>query len=210
VLDVLPPLAARTYLNALQEALHKGRAFGYQFSIDRPEGERWFELSISRKPVTPGAMPRFIVLSRDITAQHGSQVSLQKAMAFQETMLDASSHAIIATTLGGAVTHFNRSAQTMLGYSAKDMVGQVVVPQLFKPDELVARARAADLPLTEAGGVSFEALASLAINGLVSANSDGQQEWRVLRRDGSGFPALVMAVALRGSGTTAVAVCCHH
>ena len=204
VLDVLPPLAARTYLNALQEALHKGRAFGYQFSIDRPEGERWFELSISRKPVTPGAMPRFIVLSRDITAQHSSQVSLQKAMAFQETMLDASSHAIIATTLGGAVTHFNRSAQTMLGYSAKDMVGQVAVPQLFEPDELVARARAADLPLTQAGGVSFEALASLAINGLVSANSNGPQEWRVLRRDGGSFPALVMAVALRGSGTTAV------
>ncbi|MEY4268238.1 MAG: hypothetical protein RIS90_2773, partial [Pseudomonadota bacterium] len=204
VLDVLPPPAARTYLNALQEALQKGHAFGYQFAIDRPEGERWFELSVSRKPVAPGAMPRFIVLSRDITAQHSNQVSLQKALAFQETMLDASSHAIIATTLGGAVTHYNRSAQTMLGHSARDMVGQISVPQLFEPGELVARARAADLPLTEGGGVSFEALASMALNGLASADSHGPQEWRVLRRDGSSFPALMMAVALRGSGTNAV------
>ena len=205
VLDVLPPPAARTYLNALQEALHKGHAYGYQFSINQPEGERWFELSVSRKPMAPGALPRFIVLSRDVTEQRANQTSLQKALAFQETMLDASSHAIIATTLRGAVTHYNRSAETMLGYTAAAMLGQASMQRLFDPAELLARNQAADLPLTDAGAVSFEALASMTLDGMMSPNVGGEpREWRVLRRDGSDFPALVPALALRGGETGVV------
>lgn len=206
VLDVLPPPAARTYLNALQEALHKGHADGYQFSIDQPEGERWFELSVSRKPVAPGAMPRFNVLSHDVTQQRANQTALQKALAFQETMLEASSHAIIATTLRGAITHFNRSAETMLGYSSVEMLAQAAVQGLFDPTELLARNRAADLPLTEAGAVSFEALVSLTLDGMLAPNAGkAPREWRMLRRDGTSFQALVPAVALRGGASTVVA-----
>ena len=204
VLDVLPPPAARTYLNALQEALDKGRAFGYQFSITQPDGERWFELSVSRKPMAMGEPVRFIVLSRDITEQRANQLSLQKALAFQETMLDASSHAIIATTLRGTVTHFNRSAETMLGYPMTEMLGQASVQRLFEPAEVQARALAADLQVPEAGELSFEALVSLTLDGMMGANGTPPREWHVLRRDGSSFPALVPAVALRGGDSDAL------
>jgi PAS domain S-box-containing protein len=204
VLDLLPPPAARTYLNALQEAFDKGRAFGYQFSITQPEGERWFELSVSRKPMAMGELPRFIVLSRDITEQRDNQLSLQKAMAFQETMLDASSHAIIATTLRGTVTHINRSAETMLGYPMTEMLGQSSVQRLFEPAEVQARALAADLQVPEAGEPSFETLVSLTLDGMMSPNGGRPREWQVLRRDGSSFPALVPAVALRGGDNDAL------
>lgn len=204
VLDVLPPPAARTYLNALQEALDKGRAFGHQFAITQPEGERWFELSVSRKPVALGEPPRFIVLSRDITEQRTNQMSLQKAMAFQETMLDASSHAIIATTMQGTVTHFNRSAENMLGYPMTEMLGKTSVQRLFEPAELQARALAADLQVTEADELSFKALVSLTLEGTMGANGAQPREWRVVRRDGSSFPALVPTVALYGGDNHAL------
>ena len=198
VLDVLPPPAARVYLNALHEAMETGRAVGYQLSIDQAEGERWYELSVSRKPMSPGALPRFIVLSRDITEQRANQISLQRALAFQSSMLDASSHAVIATSRRGAITHYNRGAETMFGHMAADMVGEGAVQRLIAPSELLARAKALDLPITPAGGVSFEALATIAIGATVTLNEGQPQEWQAIRRDGSTFPALMMAMTLRG------------
>jgi len=65
--DVLPFEAAHIVMAAMQEAHELGFSSGKQFALKLPQGELWFELSISRKATDPGELPRFIVLSRDIT-----------------------------------------------------------------------------------------------------------------------------------------------
>ncbi len=67
VSDVLPADAAAVVLSALQEANVNGHSGGSQFALDLPQGRVWFELSVARKQVEEGDVPRFIVLSRDIT-----------------------------------------------------------------------------------------------------------------------------------------------
>jgi PAS domain S-box-containing protein len=73
VADVLPREAADIVLRALHEAEEKGRSHGRQFELHLPTGNSWFELSVSRKKTLPGHEPRFIVLSRDITARKQSE-----------------------------------------------------------------------------------------------------------------------------------------
>ncbi|MDO8891555.1 MAG: EAL domain-containing protein [Sulfurimicrobium sp.] len=65
--DVLPAQAAETVLIALATANEKGSAYGCEISLPLAEGMRWFELSVAKKAVPAGEMPRYIVLSRDIT-----------------------------------------------------------------------------------------------------------------------------------------------
>lgn len=67
VADVLPPEAAATVMSALREARENGHSYGKVIELPLAQGRRWFELSVSRKPVEAGLEPRFIVLSRDIT-----------------------------------------------------------------------------------------------------------------------------------------------
>lgn len=69
--EVLPPEAAKTAMQALDEANKKGYSHGKHIFLPTPAGERWFEVSISRKEPSPNqaSQPggqRFIVLSRDI------------------------------------------------------------------------------------------------------------------------------------------------
>jgi len=67
VIDVLPPDAADVVLQALQEANAQTWSTGKQFKLTLDNEERWFELSVSRKAEEPGQVPRFVLLSRDIT-----------------------------------------------------------------------------------------------------------------------------------------------
>ena len=74
--DTLPVEAAQVVMAALLAAHEQGYSSGKQFVLKLPQGERWFELSISRKTTEPGELPRFIVLSRDITERKLAQDAL--------------------------------------------------------------------------------------------------------------------------------------
>ncbi|MDD4927559.1 MAG: diguanylate cyclase, partial [Methylotenera sp.] len=66
VQDVLSQQSATMVMAALQEANETGHSQGKQLQLAVPLGLRWFELSVAKKTID-GQLPRFIVLSRDIT-----------------------------------------------------------------------------------------------------------------------------------------------
>lgn len=79
VSDVMPAEAAAVVMAALREAHQCGRSTGKQFSLMLPQGLSWFELSVASKTPQPGQGPRFIVLSRDITASKRTEEELRQS-----------------------------------------------------------------------------------------------------------------------------------
>lgn len=69
VREVLPEAAAGVVLEALAEAAREGYSNGREIQLPVPGGTRWFELSISRRSQRAQNPPRFLLLSRDITAR---------------------------------------------------------------------------------------------------------------------------------------------
>ncbi|WP_313950627.1 EAL domain-containing protein [Accumulibacter sp.] len=90
VRDVLPPDAATTCQAALREAHETGHSFGRQYELLLPTGRLWFELSVARKQTRVGEMPRFVVLSRDITARKQVEAALLRRSEQLELMAAAS------------------------------------------------------------------------------------------------------------------------
>ncbi|MEW5904816.1 MAG: PAS domain S-box protein [Pseudomonadota bacterium] len=76
--EVLAPESAAICMAAIQEAEENGVSFGKVFRLELPDGEHWFEISVSLQAgkATPGA--RFLVLSRDVTARMQAEAELQK------------------------------------------------------------------------------------------------------------------------------------
>lgn len=66
LLNTLPRNAARTGMAALKKANEAGYSRG-EYELELPEGKRWFEFVVARKPIELNQEPRFIVLSRDVT-----------------------------------------------------------------------------------------------------------------------------------------------
>lgn len=83
--DLLPPDAVRIVIEALSEANAHGMSTGKQFAFDSGGGRKWFELSVSRKPVVEGVAPQFIVISRDITASRVAAAEIEH-LAFYDPL----------------------------------------------------------------------------------------------------------------------------
>jgi len=78
VREVLPPEPAAVVYRALAEAHATGTSHGLQITRPLPWGDAWFELSVSRKKVAEGQMPRFILLSRDITERKKNEAKVRQ------------------------------------------------------------------------------------------------------------------------------------
>ena len=67
VSELLPAAACGVIMVALHEADVRGSSSGRRYVLSLEQGQRWFELSIARKTMPEGEVPRFIALSRDVT-----------------------------------------------------------------------------------------------------------------------------------------------
>ncbi len=86
VSEVIPPAAAGVVLDALATAAVAGRHLGATYSLPQPDGERWFELSVSAEvgDRDDGAEPdRFVALVRDVTDRRRLEDQLRRAQKME-------------------------------------------------------------------------------------------------------------------------------
>lgn len=122
---------------------------------------------------------------------------LQDVSQLQRAILDNAAYAIIATTLDGIITSFNRAAEVMLGYQATEMIGRQTPALFHDADEMAARARqlGAELGIDlEPGFEVFVAPTRLRL--------PNEYEWTYIRKDGRRLPVLLSVTALHDSQDT--------
>ncbi|MDO8377267.1 MAG: EAL domain-containing protein [Aquabacterium sp.] len=182
VRDVLPVTAADICMASLRTALAQGSSTGLQFELALKTGNTWFELSVSRKAVTAGGKPHFIVLLRDITerkqadsriarlAYFDSLTGLPNRQSFlervdREIRRARQSEAMLAV-LFMDLDGFKNVNDTM-GHAAGDLILQWAAERLrngLRPADMLSRPIAlgddlgADVELARLGGDEFTAL----------------------------------------------------
>ena len=182
ITEILPPDAAGVCMGALHTALAQGWSSGQQYELQLDQRALWFELSVSRKAVTAGDTPRFIVLARNITerkeaefrvsrlAYFDSLTGLPNRQSFLERVdrevrragLHQKKLAVLFMDLDG----FKNINDTM-GHSAGDLFLQWAAVRLregLRPSDLLSRPMALDddpgdhVELARLGGDEFTAL----------------------------------------------------
>ena len=114
IADVMPAEAANLVLEAIREAHEKGVSHGRQVRLDVPDGVRWFELSIARKPDEARHEPRFIVLSRDITGRKRSEEDLASKTVLLRDTFDNMSEGISIMDVHRHLAGWNRRFAELL------------------------------------------------------------------------------------------------
>ncbi len=130
--DGLPPDAAETAMSAIEEADRKGSSFGKVMHIELPQGERWFELSVSRKPGSSDTDRRFIALSRDITERRQAEMTLATREREFRRLAESLPDSIIRYDREGVTVYFNPVLERTLGESAAAMIGKTT--REYHPD----------------------------------------------------------------------------
>lgn len=104
--------------------------------------------------------------------------------AFVSALYNGLTDAILAVQFGTRrIVHWNRGAEAMFGYAAEEVLGKTT--EIIYPDQH-----------------SFERISDLATP-TIRTEGSWQTEWEYRRRDGSCFPADVVATMVEGSQGTA-------
>lgn len=130
-------------------------------------------------------------LARIIRDMETVEEKLRGTTSFQRAILDGANYSIISTDVNGTIKSWNRGAEKMLGYAAREVVDKETPSIIHDPVEVQKRAKelTAELGFTIEPG--FEVFVAKARLGVPDEN-----DWTYLRKDGTTFPVRLSVTAL--------------
>lgn len=155
-------------------------------------------LSVSAVKDINGTILHFISQIIDITLRKEAELKLAQALSKNQAILDASTEvAIIETDVNGIIQTFNKGAENLLGYKAKEVV-QKQTPQIIHLDaEIKSRSEELTLELQKPieGFDTFVAKARI--------EGSEVREWTYVNKNGEHFPVLLNVTPIHSGGEIA-------
>jgi PAS domain S-box-containing protein len=144
-----------------------GEKTTFEKEVDYPDGSRRL-INVTCVPVAVGGAGAqgFIAFIKDLTRRRRTEESLR----FQAHLLDTVEQAVIATDLTGKITYWNRHAEKLYGWAAREVLGRDIVE--VTPTE-ASREQAAEIMSRLVAGETWSG------------------EFDVRRHDGTSFPASI-------------------
>ncbi len=186
IAETLPPDVATMWLAALAEANQHGVSSGKQYQLGLPSGNRWFELSVSRKSTLPSEEPRFILLAHDITVRKEAEEGLRQREAFFRLISENVGDYIAVVNLDGRYVYTSPAYERFVGSAVNLRGGDAFA--LIHPDdqELVKAAFAATVNSGEHCEIEYRHVCAdgktypMECHGTVIHNSKGEVDSVVL------------------------------
>jgi PAS domain S-box-containing protein len=125
-------------------------------------------------------------IARDVTLERQNQAQQLQTTANLSAILNASEFSI--TDIDGAIKHFNKGAERLLGYKASEVVGKIAPAQLRDEGDIIRHTQ--DLSI-EIGQEVKPIMMDFVVQSIAST-SNTAREWTYYRKDGS---SLVMIVS---------------
>jgi diguanylate cyclase (GGDEF)-like protein/PAS domain S-box-containing protein len=116
--EFLTQQASLVVLDAIKQANLKGHSNGKQYSIDIGSKQYWFEMSVGK--IADGSAPRFLVLSRDISARKKVENKLWVDTVAFKTI----SQGLVVTDAEQNVVAINDAYTRITGYTLEDVLGK--------------------------------------------------------------------------------------
>ena len=123
----------------------------------------------------------------DITERKAATEAHEASRYILEGIFDATGVSVIATDLSGTITLFNTGAESMLGYSALELLGQSTPFILHLESELAERG----IPLSDAKSEGFAAYMQRVLKAGQESN-----EWTYVCKNGQQLPVTLSITAI--------------
>jgi PAS domain S-box-containing protein len=108
---------------AIEEALANGTRYSIELELTRPTGEKLWVIASGEAQRDPqGAVVGLIGTLQDITERK----QIEQSTILLAGIVESSDDAIISKTLDGIITSWNKGAERIFGYLAKEAIGQYV------------------------------------------------------------------------------------
>lgn len=181
--------------NELYESLKSGTPINSEFRIVWKDGsEHYIQAKAVANFDAKGKVVTLTGTNLDLTDLRNTEKELSKANIELQALFDSGNHvSTISTDLDGVITFFSKGSETLLGYTAQEMVGKQTPAILHVEEEVIQRGN----ELTKQYGreiSGFDVFVENAKNGEFDA-----REWTYKRKDGTAFPVQLVITGIRNS-----------
>ena len=122
--EVIPKDLADRIHQAFQRITLTGKSECLEYSMEVPEGTRWFLARLSLVPAVEGEAPTFSYVGRDITEQRQLEQSLRESEKRYHDLVDTVNDWVWEIDRNGIYTYANPRIRDLLGYAPKEIIGQ--------------------------------------------------------------------------------------
>lgn len=197
LLKLMAPEHITSYQAGVAESAQTLKAFQWEGAFNLPTGEqRWLQAQSRPERLSNGDTLWYGAML-DITVQKEAEERLRRYSELQTAILNHAGYAVIAADTTGLITVFNPTAEQLLGYSAKEVIGKLTPAAFHDPAEVAARAQTFGAELGVALEPGFEVFVVKARQNLLN-----EHEWTYIRRNGTRVPVLLSVTALRDPAGT--------
>ena len=175
----------------VQAAIEKGTPFDEELIIVTAKGNQVWVRAIGQAEFSNGKCKRVLGVFQDINKVKITENALNYANEEMRAILNTVVVSIIGTDKNGRITHFNRGAEILLGYSASEMINIHTPALIHVEKEVVQRGQ----ELTRELGKPIEGFDVFVE--LARTQSYETREWTYVRKDGSTFPVQLSVSCMR-------------
>lgn len=141
----------------------------------------WAMLSVSLVRNEKNNPVHFVSMIEDITERKENEQDLLKLNGELNAILNSTQAIIVGTDKNGLITHFNKGAELMLGYTADEVIGKNTPTLFHKKAEVISRGEELS-KMYEETITGFDVFVKRVKNGNTESN-----EWTYIKKDGSEF-----------------------
>ncbi|MFC5284509.1 PAS domain S-box protein [Pedobacter alpinus] len=178
---------------AISEAIANGTYFDEEVELVTRKGNLYWTRAIGQAEFKNQKCVRLYGVFQDIDNKKRAEEALHLLNEELHTIFNAGYVSIIGTDLQGNITHFNKGAEHLLQYSAKEMIGIKTLEIIHLKEEVLKRGE----ELSELFNQKIEEFNVFVqvpkIDGVES------REWTYVRKDGTFFPVQLVITAIKNS-----------
>lgn len=177
----------------IDEGIANGIGFNEEIVNYHKNGTPYWIRANCQPVYNDGELTGYICIESDITDQKEAEFKVTSMNRLQRAILDSANLMLISTDAEFVVKTFNRCAEVLLGYKAKEAINALNLMDLFAPQELIMGAQQLGKTLNlqlKPGVDTFLETAKSGIN--------AEQEWHLTGIDGHSFPVMMSIVTLQG------------
>ncbi|MBA4851150.1 PAS domain S-box protein [Emticicia sp. BO119] len=165
----------------IRKAIENSSSFDTEFQVVTARGNKKWIRAVGKAELSKGKPSILYGTLQDIDKEKLVRIELDKVNTELKAILDADSGILIITTNEfGYITTYNKGAELMLGYTAKEMIG-IKKPYFFHdPDEVEAYAQ----KVTKELGIQLRAVDESLIAKARLGKTD-TNEWTFITKDGN-------------------------
>ena len=116
------------------QVLEKGTALADHEDLFIRKDGTFFRVVYSSSPIRlEGAVAGVVVVFRDVTAQKQTEEAVQRSASWLSSLIATTQDAVVSIDRRGCVVLFNPAAETIFGYTAKEIAGRKVNDLMAEP-----------------------------------------------------------------------------